>query len=397
MRFGPGRRLFGVALFGLGLVVAFFLTGRVAWWLPVLGLLALLLTVPGWNWYRLDADGVHRRGIAGSKHLPWEAIDTVLGHRVTTSKGGDYVLTQFVVDAHDRPLMRLDSWIGDRTRLVRLILATASARRQVEPPPRRLSEAPADPLAVGRESWYRGGMSRTRAIVSLLLGGAGVLVGLGVAVLPWLVLPALGARLADTAGSVRTSVRGLDARLGTVDVTLLQTVVTLQAFDVEHEGDAEAVTAERQRLRAALAPVALEIGEDLQAVEDVARGIDDLLRTLDLPFLHIARRAEGARTAAIAERVPGAGDAPEGGEDDDQDWGVDLVLARRLLGEARARVAAWRSSLVGLHGELSALEDGFPRVATSLSVLVSLLALWGLVGQACLVGSGRRALRRERI
>ena len=128
--FGPRPMLWVLALVGLCLLVAFFLTGREYLWLPVLGGLVLLLTLPGWNRYRLDAEGIHRVGIRGRKDVPWDAVEGVVNRSGTPDRFGEEVITQFVVDPRGRPLLRLDAWVGRRGHLVRLVLATVRARRE---------------------------------------------------------------------------------------------------------------------------------------------------------------------------------------------------------------------------------------------------------------------------
>ena len=141
-RFGPSPMCYVAFLAGLALVIAFFLTGTRFWGLPAAGILVLLATVPGWNWYDLDAEGIHRWGLKGARFVPWEAVDAVIGRRAESYRGpsttqyssGSTVLTQFVVDARGRTLLRLDPWIFYRRQMVRLILATVSARRKEEVP-----------------------------------------------------------------------------------------------------------------------------------------------------------------------------------------------------------------------------------------------------------------------
>ncbi len=133
-RFGPSPVFYVAVLAAVGLVLAFFATGTEYVPLLVAGVVVFLATLPGWNWYGLDREGIHRRGIEGSKFVPWEHVDTVLGRRVESVKRPTTVLTQFVVDARNRPLLRLGPWIFHRRRMVRLILATVSARRKEEAP-----------------------------------------------------------------------------------------------------------------------------------------------------------------------------------------------------------------------------------------------------------------------
>ena len=133
-RFGPSPMLYVAFLAGLALVVAFFHTGPRRWELPAAGLFVLLGTVPGWNWYGLDAAGIQRRGLAGAKFVPWVGVDTVLGRRASRPGRATSVVTQFVVDTRNRPLLRLGPWIGRRREMVRLILATVAARRKEEVP-----------------------------------------------------------------------------------------------------------------------------------------------------------------------------------------------------------------------------------------------------------------------
>lgn len=232
-------------------------------------------------------------------------------------------------------------------------------------------------------------MSRARAISSLVIGTLGVVVWLVLAAVVWLVLPPLGTGVAETASSVRSSVAGVHGRLASVDDALVQTSVTLQALREEHAGDPDAVREERRRIEAALAPIARQIREDLEAVRDVAIAIDTLLKALDLPFLRTARRAGAERMEAIAERVPQV--EPEA------DLSFDLAPARQLLGEAREGVAAWRASLDELDADLGALEARAPRLVWILCMVVTLLALWSSVGQICLVLAGSRGLRRDRV
>ena len=129
-RFGPSPMFFVAALAGMALVVAFFATGKAHLGLLVAGIMVLLGTLPGWNWYGLDAAGIHRRGIKGGKFVPWEGVDGVLGKRVRGSRQVTSMLRQYVVDVRGRPLFVLDPWIFHRRRMVRLILATVAARRK---------------------------------------------------------------------------------------------------------------------------------------------------------------------------------------------------------------------------------------------------------------------------
>ena len=103
---------------------------------------------PGWNWYRLDAEGIHRHGIAGRKVVPWHAVDTVLSRETVHDKTGRRVVTPFVVDARDRALLRLDGWVAHRGHLVRLILATARARQTARR--RTVSRRPHEPAGPPR-------------------------------------------------------------------------------------------------------------------------------------------------------------------------------------------------------------------------------------------------------
>lgn len=231
-------------------------------------------------------------------------------------------------------------------------------------------------------------MSKTRAYVSLVVGALGVVVWLALVVVVWRTLPPVGTQVAQTAASVRASVAGVHGRLATVDDALVQTSVTIEAFREEHEGDLDAVREERRRLEAQLAPVVGQIRDDLEAVRDVVRSIDNLLQALDLPFLRTARRAGAERMEAIVERVPRFGE-------EERDLGLDLAPARRLVGEARERVAAWRASLDALDADLGTLETRAPRLVTVLCVVVTVLALWSLVGQICLLRAGKRGLRRD--
>lgn len=233
-------------------------------------------------------------------------------------------------------------------------------------------------------------MSRTRAISSLVIGALGVVVWLTVAAVVWLVLPPIGTQVAETASSVRASVAGVHGRLASVDDALVQTSVTLEAFREEHAGDPDAVREERRRIEAELAPIARQIREDLEAVRDVAFAIDTLLKALDLPFLRTARRAGAERMEAIAERVPQV-------ESEADFLSFDFAPARRLLREAREGVTAWRTSLDELDADLGALEVRAPRLVWILCMVVTLLALWSIVGQICLVRAGSRGLRRERV
>lgn len=234
--------------------------------------------------------------------------------------------------------------------------------------------------------------NRLGAYALLGLGGLGALAGLGLVALVWLVLLQVGTRLADAAGSVRASVGGMHERLVKVDGALVDVDGILQALGAEAEDDPEGVQAERRRLRGKLEPVGMKIRENLRALRDVARGIDDLLRTLDLPLLRGVGRADGERSAGIRERVP------QTNEDDDEageDIALDPTRARVLVGEAREHVADWQTSLTALAADLLDLEEWFPRAARVVAALLSLLLLWGVMGQVCLFGSGRRILRHD--
>ena len=243
---------------------------------------------------------------------------------------------------------------------------------------------------------------RTRARSSLVLGGLGVLLGLAFLVLVWRLLPPLGTRLADTIAAVRTSVEGMHARLTEVDQALIDTDGTLQALGKASDDDTPEVQAKRQRLREALTPLGDSIREDLRALRDVARGVDNLLETLDLPVLAHVGRAGGERSTGIDERVPPAQGADviaaTAGDDEEKDLGdvvLDPAQARATLGEARTRVAEWQASLTSLQTDLEGLKTRLPRLTFLLAVILTLLALWGLAGQVCLFRSGRRGLERQ--
>lgn len=140
-RFGPGPLVYVATLVGVGLTLA----GAVLLILRpdlgvdcivflVMGLTFFLVALGGLVWYRLDADGIHRRGFRGSKFVPWEDVDGVIGRRAGSEKHVATVLTQFVVDADGYTLLRLDPGTCHRRKMVRLIRATIAARRKDAPP-----------------------------------------------------------------------------------------------------------------------------------------------------------------------------------------------------------------------------------------------------------------------
>lgn len=133
--FGPGPLTYLGTLIGLGCVVLFLVSREAdpgSWRVLVAGLLFLLGTVPGWCWYRLDAEGIHRRGLTGSKFVPWRAIDAIRGRRIERAGRAGSALSQVVVDAQGNPLLRLGPWIHNRRKMAHLIRTTIAARRRVD-------------------------------------------------------------------------------------------------------------------------------------------------------------------------------------------------------------------------------------------------------------------------
>ena len=133
-RFGPSPVLYVATVAAVGLVVAYFATGRESWELLAAGILIFVGMAPGWNWYGLDTEGIHRKGLSGAKFVPWESVDTVRGRRVERQGRAGSVVSQIVVDAEGRPLLRLGPWIFHRRKMARLILATVAARRKDDAP-----------------------------------------------------------------------------------------------------------------------------------------------------------------------------------------------------------------------------------------------------------------------
>ena len=134
-RFGPGLLTFVGALVGLGFLFVFLRfrdTDPESWKALLAGTVILLGTVPGWSWYRVDAEGIHRWGLSGSKFVPWDAVDTVRGRRIERTDRAGSAVSQVVVDADGRTLLRLGPWIHRRRELARLIRTTAAARRDDE-------------------------------------------------------------------------------------------------------------------------------------------------------------------------------------------------------------------------------------------------------------------------
>ena len=129
-RFGPSPMLFVATLAAVGLVGWYFASSREHVELLLFGILVFLGTATGWRWYRVDAEGIHRRDVGGSLLVPWEDVNAVVGRRAGRGDRPTTVLTQFVVDARGRTLLRLDPWIFHRRQMVRLIQATVSARRK---------------------------------------------------------------------------------------------------------------------------------------------------------------------------------------------------------------------------------------------------------------------------
>ena len=136
-RFGPGLLTYLGSLIGVGLVAAFLWargTEPESWKALLGGIVILAGTLPGWNWYRLDGDGIHRRGLSGAKFVPWTLIDTVRGRRVERAGRAGVAISQVVLDAQGCPLLRLGPWIHRRREMARLIRTTIAARRRDDAP-----------------------------------------------------------------------------------------------------------------------------------------------------------------------------------------------------------------------------------------------------------------------
>lgn len=236
-------------------------------------------------------------------------------------------------------------------------------------------------------------MSKTRAYVSLVLGALGVLLWLAIVLVVWRVVPPVADGVAETAGSIRSSVGDVEEQLGGIDGALVTAGEKLATFRAEHQGDGETLRELRQDLAEELAPAVGRVREDLVAIRDTVQRIDQLLETLDLPFLDTARRAGAEHMEGIRDRVETLREEVNRPGEAVVDLAAQLEPAQELVAEVRSRVEGWRETLAELGSELGALAERAPRLATLLCLIVTLLGLWSITGMVCLVRAGRRALR----
>jgi len=129
VRFGPRPIVFVLPLVAAALVAVFLLVTP-SFYLVVAAAVLVLASLPGWNWFVVAHDGIYRVGLAGSKHVPWEAVDGVIGMRVSGPRGAGAAVFQYVVDEAGRRLLPLSPWIRRRRDMVRLVVMTASERRK---------------------------------------------------------------------------------------------------------------------------------------------------------------------------------------------------------------------------------------------------------------------------
>ena len=132
-RYGPGWLPWMGILFAVGWVVLYLVfrdRDPDAGWALVFAGGMLLATLPGWSWYAVDREGIHRWGATGHKVVPWDDVDAITGRRVSYQDRAESAVFQRVVDARGRTLLELGPWIARRRELARRIREILAHRRQ---------------------------------------------------------------------------------------------------------------------------------------------------------------------------------------------------------------------------------------------------------------------------